>query len=720
MARPQPQRVFPSRASTRVALASLCSLFAFAALSSARLLEASRPSPSSTVLCREPLAGFLRLSLRRLSFPVTTSLRTSRQSARAVASYPLPADALLSGSRQIALARRATEACGPREGGRGALWRKPKEQTCGGPRRASRCRAHGPVLLAGSDGRGIASRAGAAAPGRDPAPSSTCAPAAGASVSLSLEPHSRDLRVTAAGGADNAGVAPAGASAPWPFGSPLAVEDLSSRPHPMRAAQAPGGLQQGEFLLPGDFSAAKPPKTGPGDAGLEAPTGAPDAAPQSRRPGPDAPRASPRTLALQTMANDWISVGKVLGVHGLHGEVKVRATTYRVQERLGEPSVRLFFTPAGRGRLSSLEVERTRRTGQQRLLLLKFKSIDDRNAAEALTGGLLVISAHQARQDLPAGRYLLSELSGFFVTVHGDPEKNKIGRVVRVIPRETAVKESAVAAADDSLEILLYRDVAAKPLLHDFAPPPRAMPPEIFGETYMKTSRLDERMKAAGLEVLFQCEFCGKKFRHHDRANAHELRCMYTSGNSTLVTDFQGRLRDRRREVVREAVAQSEAQRWSSEASAFSDAVSGGAPLANPGSSLHAENFQDSLVWLGDEDALRRAQSELRKLEPAVATRGGEGGWWLEEGDQGTDWIVEDDELFEEVGESTDRADLLTFQNLLTGTSRAGQLAAAETDLDAPAQKKKFLLPLAYNQTVWDIDFAAHTVAISAPPSLLD
>ncbi|CBZ49982.1 putative zinc finger (C2H2 type) protein [Neospora caninum Liverpool] len=434
-----------------------------------------------------------------------------------------------------------------------------------------------------------------------------------------------------------------------------------------------------------------------------------------------ATNSSPRALVLKTMESDWFSIGKVAGVHGLKGEVKVRATTYRIRERLCEPGVRVFYTPPGRGRLSSLEIERTRRTAESRVFLVKFKNVEDRNSAMSLNGGLLLVSAHQARQELPPGKFLLSDISGFFVTVHGDPQKNKIGRIVRVIPKETTARESVIPAADDSLEIMLYRDVAAKPLLHDFAPPPRPLPAEIFGEKYMKRSKLEDRMAESGLEVLFQCEFCGKKFRHYDRANAHELRCMYTSSNSTLVTDFQGRLLDRRREVVRDFLEHRQEQLWRQGQPSNSLAEEKPLLFLESGGDLSA----DLVASLGGTDAgscekssLYRAQEELRKLEPSEGT--GDDVWWEGEGEEGTDWIEEDDEKFEQVGGGADRGDILALQNLLTGNSHAGRLSAAETDLDAPAQKKTFLLPLTYNQTVWEIDFANQSVAISAPPSLLD
>ncbi|KEP60892.1 UNVERIFIED_CONTAM: 16S rRNA processing protein RimM domain-containing protein [Hammondia hammondi] len=475
-----------------------------------------------------------------------------------------------------------------------------------------------------------------------------------------------------------------------------------------------------EFLLSGVFTAREErEEVGTGEEGDQTKSGGTE----TMQGSPEGEKKLPRhAVLLNNLESDWLSVGKVAGVHGLAGEVKVRATTYRVQERLCEPGRRVFYTPPGRGRLISLEIEWARRTAESRVFLMKFKNIGDRNSALSLNGGLLLISAHQARQDLPPGKVLLSDIAGFFVTVHGDPQRNKIGHIVRVIPKETTVRESVIPAADDSLEILLYPDVAAKPLLHDFAPPPRQLPAEIFGEKYLKRSKLEDRMEECGLEVLFQCEFCGKKFRHYDRANAHELRCMHTSSNSTLVADFEGRLLDRRREVLRDFVQQRQERLWRyGRASDGSDEEKPLLFLDEQGDSHSAAEAAVRALGVGDpgeHDFVWQAREELRKLEPSERKTDGE--WWVDEGEEGTDWIEDDDERFAQVGDGTDRGDLLTLQNLVIGKSQAGRLSAAETDLDAPAGKKTFILPLTFNQTVWDIDFVTRSVAISAPPSLLD
>ncbi|KFG60396.1 16S rRNA processing protein RimM domain-containing protein [Toxoplasma gondii RUB] len=492
------------------------------------------------------------------------------------------------------------------------------------------------------------------------------------------------------------------------------------RPHRARGSLVRADGIKPEFLLSGVVDVRQEgEEVSTGEEGGQMKSGGAE----TMQGSPEGDKKLPRhTMLLKSVESDWLSVGKVAGVHGLAGEVKVRATTYRVQERLCEPGRRVFYTPPGRGRLISLEIEWARRTAESRVFLMKFKNIGDRTSALSLNGGLLLISAHQARQDLPPGKVLVSDIAGFFVTVHGDPQRNKIGHIVRVIPKETTVRESVIPAADDSLEILLYPDVAAKPLLHDFAPPLRQLPAEIFGEKYLKRSKLEDRMEECGLEVLFQCEFCGKKFRQYDRANAHELRCMHTSSNSTLVADFEGRLLDRRREVLRDFVQQRQERLWRyGRASDSSDEEKPLLLLDEKGDSYSEAEAAVRTLGVGDpgeRDFVWQTREELRKLEPSERKTDGE--WWVDEGEEGTDWIEDDDERFAQVGDGTDRGDLLTLQNLVMGGSQAGRLSAAETDLDAPAGKKTFLLPLTFNQTVWDIDFATRSVAISAPPSLLD
>eukprot|EP00070_Physeter_catodon_P034239 XP_028341133.1 uncharacterized protein LOC114485009 [Physeter catodon] len=157
-----------------------------------------------------------------------------------------------------------------------------------------------------------------------------------------------------------------------------------------------------------------------------------------------------------------------------------------------------------------------------------------RTAAAELAGAILAIPKQQARAEAPPGALLASDVADYFVVVYGDPERNKIGTVRRVIPKEAAgLRESALPAADDVLEIELYRDVAAKQLLHAHAPLPAPVPPALFSEASLQSCGLGRQQLQQDMLLVFKCEGCGKKFRSYEKACRHEQRCKLMSAAAT-------------------------------------------------------------------------------------------------------------------------------------------------------------------------------------------
>lgn len=122
-------------------------------------------------------------------------------------------------------------------------------------------------------------------------------------------------------------------------------------------------------------------------------------------------------------ASDLIAVGEIIKCQGIKGEVKVVPLTDNPRRFA---KLKRVFLKSLLG-VKELQVEGYRPF--QQFVLLKFKGIDDLNAAEALGRGLLCIPRSE-RPKLPPGRYYLDEIEGLTVfTTTGE----LLGRIEKVI-----------------------------------------------------------------------------------------------------------------------------------------------------------------------------------------------------------------------------------------------------------------------------------------------
>lgn len=113
-------------------------------------------------------------------------------------------------------------------------------------------------------------------------------------------------------------------------------------------------------------------------------------------------------------------VGRVVGVFGLRGDVKVAASVFELQ-----PGVRVTAYDAA-GAQRELRVKTVRpATGHLRVL---FEGIDDATAAEGLRGMTLHASAAEL-PPLPANAYREADLVGMHVT---DARLGALGEVVGI------------------------------------------------------------------------------------------------------------------------------------------------------------------------------------------------------------------------------------------------------------------------------------------------
>jgi 16S rRNA processing protein RimM len=122
---------------------------------------------------------------------------------------------------------------------------------------------------------------------------------------------------------------------------------------------------------------------------------------------------------------DLVAVGRIVGAHGIRGELKVELLT-DFPERFAPGSELLLVSPTGEVRPTRVLSSRSHK-GK---VLLQIKGVEDRTAAEALRGGLLKIEEDNVAP-LPEGRYYHFQLVGLEVfTEFGE----RLGDVKEVLP----------------------------------------------------------------------------------------------------------------------------------------------------------------------------------------------------------------------------------------------------------------------------------------------
>lgn len=140
---------------------------------------------------------------------------------------------------------------------------------------------------------------------------------------------------------------------------------------------------------------------------------------------------------------DFFQVGIVTSTHGVQGEVKVYPTTDDAArfKRLKE-----VILDTGKERLT-MEIEGVKLLKQ--FVVLKFKGIDDINAAERYRKSSLYVKRADAVR-LKKDEYFIADLMGLNVL---DEEEKKIGVLKEVM--ETGANDVYVISLDDGRELLL-------------------------------------------------------------------------------------------------------------------------------------------------------------------------------------------------------------------------------------------------------------------------
>ncbi len=123
--------------------------------------------------------------------------------------------------------------------------------------------------------------------------------------------------------------------------------------------------------------------------------------------------------------DDFIPIGKIVGVHGLTGTVKT--CFYGDSEPLFSTGDSIFI----RDRNGSERIYRIEWANpQKKNILMCFSGVPDRNAAEALIGSEIIIEK-AGLPDLEEGSYYWVDIIGLSVFT---PDKNYLGGVDYVIP----------------------------------------------------------------------------------------------------------------------------------------------------------------------------------------------------------------------------------------------------------------------------------------------
>jgi 16S rRNA processing protein RimM len=150
-------------------------------------------------------------------------------------------------------------------------------------------------------------------------------------------------------------------------------------------------------------------------------------------------------------AADLITVGRVLGAHGIQGWVRVRSFTEPESQLLQYSP--LFLKLKSGNVLIDLENSKALTKGWA----LKLKDTDDRNAAELLRGVEIVMPSDQL-PSLNDGEYYWRDLMGMTVIAQGLP-KTLLGVVASMIEtgaNDVLVIEATEHSVDDRERLLPF------------------------------------------------------------------------------------------------------------------------------------------------------------------------------------------------------------------------------------------------------------------------
>ena len=125
---------------------------------------------------------------------------------------------------------------------------------------------------------------------------------------------------------------------------------------------------------------------------------------------------------------DWLIVGKIVGVQGLQGELRVNPAS-DFPERFTAPGPRWLRSRKG-GDPTEIQLKKGRQLPGKSLFVVRLEGIDNRSTAEALVGQDLLVPADN-RPALAEGEFHLLDLVGLQARLTaGGPEIGTVSDLI--------------------------------------------------------------------------------------------------------------------------------------------------------------------------------------------------------------------------------------------------------------------------------------------------
>ncbi|NEP19430.1 MAG: ribosome maturation factor RimM [Leptolyngbya sp. SIO4C1] len=153
---------------------------------------------------------------------------------------------------------------------------------------------------------------------------------------------------------------------------------------------------------------------------------------------------------------DWLEAGRIVGAHGLKGEVRVYPNS-DFPERFIVPGERWLLTP-GAAVPQKVQLQQGRYLSGKGLYIVKFAQVDYRDQAEALRDSRLLVSPDD-RLPLEAGEFHVADLIGLTVVLQSTGAT--VGTVVDLYSAGNDLLLVELAAQSDAPQTVLIPFVEA-------------------------------------------------------------------------------------------------------------------------------------------------------------------------------------------------------------------------------------------------------------------
>lgn len=166
--------------------------------------------------------------------------------------------------------------------------------------------------------------------------------------------------------------------------------------------------------------------------------------------------AQPSKKSTTTVPADYLEIGKIVSAQGLQGEIRVYPST-DFPERFLEPGTRWLLRP-GATQPEEITLEGGRYLDGKGLYVIQLEGIENRDAAEALQGCLLLVPESD-RPPLEEDEYHIVDLIG--LEVFDQPTQTLIGTVRTIIPAGNDLLEVELAEPKGKTKTVLIPFVMA-------------------------------------------------------------------------------------------------------------------------------------------------------------------------------------------------------------------------------------------------------------------